>query len=282
MWAHTPWIGHFLSPGNRGRELLEYSRWCNSVEGNTTFYAVPAPRTIDRWAEQAPRWFRFAFKLPRSITHERRLRDAEAETAEFLDRIGPLGDRIGPIQIQLPPSFGPDSLSALRDFIAILPDDQCWTIELRHPSFFDGGPAHAATDEMLADAHIGRIVLDTRPLYAASPRTDAAVDERRTKPRLPVVVVDGVGPVPIVRVIGNDDPDATMIGLTEWIPTIAAWIDDGRQPYVFVHQPENLDSPRLARRVHAAVAAVVPGLEPLPDPLPIVPSSEVTGQSSLF
>ena len=114
MWAHPPWVGRFLSPGNRGRELEEYARWCNAVEGNTTFYAVPSERTVARWAEQAPIDFRFAFKVPRPVTHDLRLRgeDAIRSLGEFLDAIEPLGERIGPVQLQLPPSFGPESASS--------------------------------------------------------------------------------------------------------------------------------------------------------------------------
>jgi uncharacterized protein YecE (DUF72 family) len=283
MWAHPPWIGRFLSAGNRGRELAEYSRWCNAVEGNTTFYAVPAARTVARWVEQAPVDFRFAFKVPRHITHELRLRTGAADTAlaEFLDAIEPLGERIGPIQLQLPPSFGPDMLATLRSFVGRLPRSHQWAVELRHPAFFNGGAAHRSVDELFADAGIGRVVLDTRPLYASPPTSDAAVDERRTKPRLPVVT-DVMGASPIVRVIGSDDLDGTAEGLRAWIPQLVDWIAEGREPYLFVHQPENLESPGLARMIHAEVTTVVEGLAALPTPLPVAPASEVTGQDALF
>ncbi len=283
MWAHPPWVGRFLSAGNRGRELAEYARWCNAVEGNTTFYAVPAPRTVARWSEQAPADFRFAFKVPRHITHELRLRGeaAVAALAAFLDAIEPLGERAGPVQLQLPPSFGPDMLPTLRTFVARLPSTHRWVIELRHPGFFDGGPAHRAIDRVLAEADIGRVVLDTRPLYGASPTSEAAVDERRTKPRLPVLT-EVMGATPIVRVIGSDDLDGTADGLRSWVPQVVAWLAEGREPYVFVHQPENLESPALARMLHAAVAERVEGLAALATPLPVAPSSEVTGQDSLF
>ena len=118
MWAHAPWVGRFLSPANRGNELVEYSGWCNAVEGNTTFYATPRATTIERWAKQAPVDFRFAFKVPRTITHELRLHGyAARELTVFLQAIEPLGERVGPIQLQLPPSFGPDQLSTLRAFV---------------------------------------------------------------------------------------------------------------------------------------------------------------------
>jgi uncharacterized protein YecE (DUF72 family) len=283
MWAHSPWVGRFLSPGNRGRELEEYARWCNAVEGNTTFYAVPSERTIARWAEQAPLAFRFAFKVPRYITHELRLRgeDAIGALSEFLDAIEPLGERIGPVQLQLPPSFGPESAPALRSFVAQLPAGYRWMVELRHPGFFVDGPAHRAVDGLLRDVGVGRVVLDTRPLYAVSPQTDAAVEERRSKPKLPVLT-DVAGATPIVRVIGADDADTTADGLRAWVAPIADWIAEGREPYLFVHQPENLESPRLARLFHAEVAAVIGDLAPLPTPLPVAPATEVLGQDSLF
>jgi uncharacterized protein YecE (DUF72 family) len=283
MWAHPPWVGRFLSAGKRGRQLEEYARWCNAVEGNTTFYAVPPERTVTKWADQAPPDFRFAFKVPRHITHELRLRGVDALRAldEFLTAIDPLGQCIGPVQVQLPPSFGPDSLTTLRSFIGRLPTSHTWVVELRHPTFFAGGPAHRAVDGLLGDAGVGRVVLDTRLLYAASPRSDAAVEERRTKPRLPVVT-DMMGPNPIVRVIGSDDLDDTVAGLRAWIPQLVEWITEGREPYLFVHQPENLESPALARTLHAEVTALVAGLAPLSTPLPVAPASEITGQDSLF
>jgi uncharacterized protein YecE (DUF72 family) len=282
MWAYPPWVGRFLSPGMRGRELEEYARWCTAVEGNTTFYAVPAARTVDRWAEQAPADFRFAFKVPRHVTHELRLRGNAIESLlEFLDAIEPLGARLGPVQLQLPPSFGPDALAALRSFLGRLPSSHTWVVEFRHPAFFDGSRTHRTVDDWLVDAGIGRVVLDTRPLHAVSPRSDAALDERRTKPRLPVVT-DVMGNAPIVRVIGADDLETTIDGLRAWTTQLAAWIIEGREPYVFVHQPENLESPALARLIHAEVAAVVDGLAPLPTPLPVAPASEVVGQAPLF
>jgi uncharacterized protein YecE (DUF72 family) len=282
MWAHAPWVGRFLSASNRGNELAEYAGWCNAVEGNTTFYATPSSATIERWAKQAPSDFRFAFKVPRTITHELRLHGpAPTGLREFLRAIAPLGERIGPVLIQLPPTFGPDQLAVLRAFVTQLPGDHPWVVELRHSAFFDRGDAHRAVDDVLTTANVGRVVLDTRPLYAASPRSEAAVEERRTKPKLPVAS-DVMGPEPIVRLIGSDDVEGTYAGLLAWAPTVVDWLAEGRRPYVFVHQPENLESPALARRFHAAVEERVPGLAPLPTPLPVAPAGEITGQTSLF
>lgn len=282
MWAHPPWVGRYLSPGNHGNELAEYARWCNAVEGNTTFYAEPRPTTVARWAAQAPPEFRFAFKVPRTVTHERRLHgDAHRLVASFLRTIEPLGERIGPVQLQLPPSFGPDQLRTLVAFVVGLPTGFTWVVELRHPGYFDGSPAHRAVDEALGEVGIGRVVLDTRPLYADPPRSDASVEERRTKPRLPVLT-EQLGAAPVVRVIGADDPDGTLAGLDSWTRPVVDWLAAGLEPHVFVHQPENLRSPELARAFHGLVAALVPDLAPLDEPLPVTERGEVPGQDRLF
>jgi uncharacterized protein YecE (DUF72 family) len=279
MWAHQPWAGRFIN--SRGNELADYASWCNAVEGNTTFYAIPAPATVDRWAEQAPDGFRFAFKVPRTVTHEQRLgTGAHRDVAAFLRVIEPLGGRIGPVQLQLPPSFGPESLDRLRAFVRGLPRSHGWVVELRHRAFFDGGPTHRAVDDALADAGVGRVVLDTRPLYASSADTDAAIEERRTKPRLPIVT-DVMGDEPVVRVIAGDDVDVAMAGLATWTDRVLEWLAAGKRPYVFAHQPENGHSPALARRFHATVTERVPALAPLPDPIVIDPPSR-TDQTSLF
>src|ERR1700691_3926573 len=63
MWTHAPWQGRYLPPALSPRDRLSaYATWCNAVEGNTTFYATPAPGTVKSWAEQTAPDFRFIFK----------------------------------------------------------------------------------------------------------------------------------------------------------------------------------------------------------------------------
>ena len=73
MWAHPSWVDRFVSSPSKGRQLAEYASWCNAVEGNTTFYAVPAAETVARWQALAPPEFRFAFKVPKVVRSEERL-----------------------------------------------------------------------------------------------------------------------------------------------------------------------------------------------------------------
>lgn len=278
MWAHKPWIGRWYPASTKsGAELGLYARLCNAVEGNTTFYAEPSAATIERWREQTPEDFRFVFKLPRVVTHDRRLQDVRGPVRSFLDRITPLGDRLGPVQAQLPPAFGPDGFDVLAAFVRRLPTDFDWAVELRHPGWFDGGTAQQRLDEMLIDRDISRVVLDTRPLYAAPARSTAAIEERGNKPRLPITL-DAVGSRPVIRVIGEDDPEGTLRGLEAWETTLLAWLDEGREPYLFVHQPENVDSPGLARRIHERMRRARPTIAALADPVPV----DEGAQGSLF
>ena len=114
MWTYAPWQGRYLPGSLPPRDRLRaYATWCNAVEGNTTFYAVPTAGTVRSWAEQTAPDFRFILKLPKSITHERRLADVDDPLRAFLGAIEPLGGRAHTLWIQLPPSFSPAGLGAL-------------------------------------------------------------------------------------------------------------------------------------------------------------------------
>ena len=123
--------------------------------------------------------------------------------------------------------------------------------------------------------------LDARCVHTEPPCSEAAVQERASKPLLPIVI-DRQSIHPIVRVIGADDAEATWAATQRWLPAVRGWLADGRTPYVFVHQPDNLDSIALARRFHDAAAAAVAELSPLTDPPPAAPPGEVPGQGSLW
>jgi len=280
MWSLPEWTGRFL-PSDGTDTLTAYATWCNAVEGNTTFYAVPSATTVAAWAEQAPPDFRFCFKLPRTITHDRRVRHVDDELDEFLTAMAPLADRCGPLLIQLPPTFGPDDLSVLTEFIDSVPRlDWTWAVEVRHHAYFPGGRAERSLNDMLARRGVNRVLLDSRPLFAGPSQTPAEVGAFTRKPRVPVRPVVTAGS-PVVRLIGRTDPEATRAGWQQWVPKVAEWLMAGLEPFVFVHTPDNVDSLWLNREFHAEVAAHVaagfvdsaddgPGaaaVEPLPAPV---------------
>jgi uncharacterized protein YecE (DUF72 family) len=272
MWAHRPWVGRFLPSGTPpGGELGPYSRLLNAVEGNTTFYASPSPPVVSKWCDLAEPGFRFVFKVPKRITHELRMRGIGPELAAFCDLMSPLGDRIGAFTFQLPSSFAPVDLGVLEAVLRTLPADWRWSVEVRHPAFFEG-QGRLAVDRVLTRYGVERVLLDSRPLFARPPLTDPGREAWEAKPRVPALT-EALTDQPIVRFIGSDHNDVTVDGLQQWQPIVAAWLVDGRRPTFFVHTPDNDDGPALARAFHAETALIVPDLEPLPE-MPVVEPGE--------
>ncbi len=277
MWAQRAWVGNYLPTDTaHGHELHPYSRFLNAVEGNTTFYALPPASTVEKWATLAEPGFRFVFKVPRSITHDARLRDVKAELAAFVELLWPLGDLVGGLTLQLPPSFGPRDLDALDTVLREAPPVWRWSVEVRHPEFF-GGDGRRSLEQVLGRHGSERVVLDTQELFHRTPYSEAGREEWRTKPRVPLIA-EPLTEHPIVRFIGSDHPELTDVGLQRWEQTIAEWLDEGRSPTLFVHTPDNTRSPALARAFHESVCSIVDGLEPLPEPLPV----DRAEQGSLF
>jgi len=131
-WNYAAWVGPFYPPGTRASEFLPtYSRAFRAVEVDSTFYAIPDARVVHAWTERTPPDFTFALKMPKEITHERRLRDADDLVREFLDVARELGPKLGPILLQMGPDFAPDELPELEHFMASLPRDLRFALELR-------------------------------------------------------------------------------------------------------------------------------------------------------
>ncbi len=109
-----------LRPAGSDRSALtKYAELFNMVEVNSCFYRYHMPRTYERWAASVPADFRFAVKMHRDVTHVHRLERFSA-AKDFLESVSPLGDRLGPVLVQLPPSLAymeehADFFEALRE-----------------------------------------------------------------------------------------------------------------------------------------------------------------------
>ena len=121
-----------------GSNLTRYSGVFSATEINSSFYRLHLPKTYARWAASVPEPFRFSVKLPRTITHERRLERADEKLDAFLDAVGALGISLGCLLVQLPPSFvfAPSTMEA---FLVALRERYAGhvAIEPRHPTWFD-------------------------------------------------------------------------------------------------------------------------------------------------
>jgi uncharacterized protein YecE (DUF72 family) len=133
-WSFDDWRGVFYPDDLPESHWLEfYAGHFPAIEVDSTFHAAPTEATVRRWSEATPASFRFTCKLPRQITHIRRLRDCAAELISFLRAIELLGPQLQVILIQLPPSLTPaEGKHALRKFLVHLPRDFRFAIEFRH------------------------------------------------------------------------------------------------------------------------------------------------------
>jgi len=271
MWTHAPWQGRYLPTSLSPRDRLRaYATWCNAVEGNTTFYATPALDTVKSWAEQTTPDFRFVLKLPKPITHERRLADVSEPLRAFLAAIEPLGPRVHAVWIQLPPSFSPAGLGALAGFLRRLPGEYRYCVEVRHRAFFTDPRSEQQLERALCDVGAEWVSFDTTVLFGSPPASDAEREAWRNKPRLPRRS-RALTSYPVVRYLGRDDPASTVAGWQPWRDVVADWLREGRSPTVFIHTPDNVDALELARRFHDDVRAQVPEVEPLPEQIPAGP-----------
>src|SRR5579872_3325512 len=135
-WSYKDWVGPFYPPNIRPQTYLRhYCRQFDAVELDSTFYGPPEAETVRSWASSSPPNFVFTAKMPRAITHDRHLVDAQADLAEFLASISLLDDKLGAILIQLPPDFKIDERPALEEFLKLLPDDMGFALEIRHRSW---------------------------------------------------------------------------------------------------------------------------------------------------
>jgi uncharacterized protein YecE (DUF72 family) len=268
MWAYAPWQGRYLPQSRSPRDRLRaYATWCNAVEGNTTFYATPTLDTVKSWAEQTTPDFRFILKLPKSITHERRLADVDDPLRAFLAAIEPLGPRAHALWIQLPPSFSPADLGALTGFLRRLPREYRYCVEVRHRGFFEDPWSQQQLEQALGEVGAEWVTFDTTVLFESPPTSDAEREAWRNKPRLPRRS-RALTSYPVVRYLGRDDPVRTAAGWQPWLDAVADWLREGRSPTVFIHTPDNVDALALARRFHDDVRLRVPEVEPLPEPVP--------------
>jgi uncharacterized protein YecE (DUF72 family) len=161
------WKGTFYPAKIKPTEMLPYyAGRLSTVEINYTFYRMPTAKTVAGWNAAVPDGFTFVLKTPQRITHMARLRDVDDPLRFFTETVRPLGPKLGPILVQLPPNFKQD-LARLKDFLTLFPADLRCAFEFRNASWFAD-----ATYEALRAANAALCVADTEdghtPLQATA------------------------------------------------------------------------------------------------------------------
>jgi len=163
-WSFDDWRDVFYPhalPRNRWLEF--YARHFNAVEMDSTFYHLPSAETVEHWSALTPSEFRFCPKLPKTLSHEKRLEDPAPEIAMMRRLSAELGPRLGCALLQLPPSFHARSHEekTLRAFLRAWPEEITLAVEFRHESW---ETQHAA--RMLEDRQVAWVWADTLPVGA--------------------------------------------------------------------------------------------------------------------
>ena len=279
VWSFPGWVGDFYPKGSNSKNFLDlYGQRFTTVEGNTTFYSVPGLDTIARWVDRTPDEFEFCLKLHRDITHSGLLVPQIPLAQQFYRVVSGLGDRLGTSFLQLPPRYGPASLRDLTQFLEAWPRDRApIAVEVRHPAWFQDARA-ADLNAMLTDLGVGRVLLDTRPIYSTD--DDPQKHSQRKKPKLPLPPI-ALGDTAFVRFISHPDPTVNLPYLEEWVDRVGAWLADGLRVYFFVHCPLEERSPHTARQFHEMLVEAGAEIPALNWPA-IAPPEPKPSQLSLF
>jgi uncharacterized protein YecE (DUF72 family) len=147
-----------------GSHLARYARSFKCTEINSSFHRNHRPEVYAKWADQTPLGFRFSVKLPRTITHELRLRSTREPLTRFIAEVSGLGDRLGVLLVQLPPSlvFEARPVRTFFDLLARLSTTPV-VCEPRHASWFEPD-----ADALLARLHVSRVAADPARLASAA------------------------------------------------------------------------------------------------------------------
>ncbi|TLX96278.1 MAG: DUF72 domain-containing protein [Thaumarchaeota archaeon] len=135
-WSYNEWVGT-IYPTKSTPKLKQYSTVFSSVEIDSTFYAYPRKELVQGWIKNTPVGFKFTAKLPKVITHEKKLENSQEDLKKFLDLMQPIQEvgKLDALLIQLPPSFRKDSEKTLESFLQILSSDFKFALEFRDKSW---------------------------------------------------------------------------------------------------------------------------------------------------
>jgi uncharacterized protein YecE (DUF72 family) len=168
-WSCSDWLGSFYPVNLKPGQFIEaYARKFAAVEIDSTYYSIPPPHVVASWREKTPPGFVFAAKVPGVITHEKVLKNCQAEFTSFLNNISLLGDRLGPLLFQFP-YFNRNTFSSrqpfdnlLKPFLQCLPSGFKFALEIRNKNwlswdFLEMLREHQVAFALVAQAWMPRI-----------------------------------------------------------------------------------------------------------------------------
>jgi uncharacterized protein YecE (DUF72 family) len=167
-WSYPFWVGNFYPNGVKSSEYLtEYSKHFDTVEIDNTFYRIPNEISFERWKRQTPDGFLFSAKFPQIITHKKMLKDCKKESEFFIKSVSILQNKLGPLLLQFPPTFGPEKITILKDFLVNLPKKCRYAVEVRNRKLLDDRLYSILRDNQTAlTLTVGHFIPETEQITA--------------------------------------------------------------------------------------------------------------------
>lgn len=138
-----------------------YGKRFGNIEFNATHYRIYSPEKMAEWASEMPADFVFCPKFPALISHYRRFNHCEGPTDDFIKSILALGDKLGPVFLQLPPHYAPKHSEKLTTYLNNWPKEIKMAVEFRHHDWFKGGEEAETVWKLLSQKGIGAVISDT-------------------------------------------------------------------------------------------------------------------------
>jgi uncharacterized protein YecE (DUF72 family) len=182
-WQYRDWRGRFYPRDLPQRLWLEwYAAAFATVEVNNAFYRLPERHTFENWRERTPDDFVMAMKMSRFLTHIKRLRDPQEPVARFLDHAASLGDKLGPVLLQLPPTLRADA-HLLDAVLAEFPPHVKVAVEPRHESWWVTAVQETLRRRRAALCWADRLGRPITPLWRTADWGYLRLHEGRGRPR---------------------------------------------------------------------------------------------------
>ena len=228
-WGRTEWVGKIYPPKTKEKDFLKhYVEHYNSIELNATHYKVYGPAGIAKWKEKAEgKDFMFCPKMYQGVTHRGSLQGKDFITNEFFRGIVAFEKNLGPIFVQVSDSFSPNRRKELFDYLASLPKDLQFFLEVRHPGWFAKEDIQKELFETLSSFNMGAVITDTAG--------------RRNCAHMHLTI-----PKAFIRYVGNSLHASDYTRCDAWVDRMKHWLDKGMEElYFFMHMHDEATSPEL-------------------------------------
>jgi uncharacterized protein YecE (DUF72 family) len=228
-WGRPEWVGKIYPPKTREKDFLKhYVEHYNAIELNATHYKIIGAKGIRNWAEKAKgKDFKFCPKMFQGVTHRGSLKGKNFLTNEFFRGVVAFEEKLGPVFVQVSDSFSPNRKEELFTWLAALPKDLQFFLEVRHPAWFAKEKERGDLFSFLPEHGIGAVITDT------AGRRDCA-HMHLTMPKV------------FIRYVGNSLHPTDYTRIDTWVQRMKHWLDNGlRELYFFMHMHDEATSPEL-------------------------------------